>query len=264
MAGEKWDLASQLLEESEMRGVEPDMLSFIAYTKAIKACDESGEWEKLLELLEEMQSKDLVPDRATYDASIRACNWGGGRGETALALLGEMEATPQDCSPRFRMPTRAHYADAIAAVADQRDVARDLFKRARALGKFSAPEHGSTYLPDGLWRLELHPGHTEGSAVTALRLFFEEDILLMLDEQHPAATLELLTGKMSKQQLTKMRLHLPKINGTCPINNVKHAVLQELAEMGVPTKPSARMDRVNVDIAAWVQQSGVALSRRCE
>jgi pentatricopeptide repeat protein len=186
-------------------------------------------------LLEEMRAKGVEPDVITYNASISACGKGG-QWEKALQLLEEMRAKGVE-------PDVFTYGAVIDAVVDQLTFARGLLKKALALGVFAKPVQASDA---SSWKLDLHE-HSEGSAVTAVRWWLEEEIRPWLSEQpssvYPDITVELITG-------------WGKHRGAGKTGDIKQAVAQALVAMGVPFKPEDRNHgRLTIDCAAWMQQS---------
>ena len=116
-------------------------------------------------------------------------------------------------------------------------------KKALALGIFAKPVQASDARS---WKFDLHE-HSEGSAVTAVRWWLEEEIRPWLSEQpssvYPDITVELITGWGKHRE-------------TWQTGDIKQAVAQALAEMGVPLKPEGRNPgRLAIDCAAWMQQS---------
>jgi hypothetical protein len=81
----------------------------------------------------------------------------------------------------------------IDAIVSQPTIARNMLKKALALGLFAEPVPTSA----SSWKLDLHE-HSEGSAVTAVRWWLEEETRPWLSEQPPSAysdiTVELITG----------------------------------------------------------------------
>jgi hypothetical protein len=129
----------------------------------------------------------------------------------------------------------------IDAWMDQPTIARNMLKKALALGIFAAPVPTSA----SSWALDLGK-HSEGSAVTAVRWWLEEEIHPRLSEQpssaYPDTTVELITGR-------------GKHGKVWDTTGIKQAVIQALAEMEVPTKPHSEKGFLAIDCDAWVQQS---------
>jgi hypothetical protein len=138
-------------------------------------------------------------------------------------------------------PDVTTYAVVIDAIGSQPTIARNMLKKALALGLFAEPVQISA----NSWKLDLHD-HSEGSAVTLVRWWLEEEIRPWLSEQPSSAysdiTVELITGHGKHREAWQT-------------SDVKQAVTHALAEMEVPTKFHANKGRLAIDCAVWMQQS---------
>ena len=65
--------ALHLLQELQLRGIVPDV---ITYSAAISACEKSQQAQQALHLLQELQLRGILPNVITYNAAISACEKG--------------------------------------------------------------------------------------------------------------------------------------------------------------------------------------------
>jgi pentatricopeptide repeat protein len=251
--GKQWEKALELLAEMPGKGIEQDSYT---YNSAISACEKGKQWEKALELLAEMPGKGITQDTTTYNAAIGACardrQW-----EKALELLAEMQE-------KQIAPNRVTYSEVLnAAVTEravgagvgtavtERAVARKLFKRALELGIFAAPVQRGSHT----WDFDLYD-HSEGSAVTAVGWWIEEEIRPWLDQQ-PSSTYSETKVEFITNSRRSRDARQPTDVKTAVLQtlDVKAAVLQALLEMGVPVcTRNENPGRLAVDCACWMQQ----------
>ena len=118
-----------------------------------------------MELLEEMTAReDVQENEISYNATISACAKGG-QPEKALELFEELKAR-KDVREDY-----VSYGAVLQAVRHQRQIAEPILLDALQRGMLAKPRERT----DAEWLFDLHD-HSEGSAVTATRVWLEREV----------------------------------------------------------------------------------------
>ena len=227
--GGQWEAALRLFDEMAEVGVERNVYS---YNSAISACSKGGQCEAALRLFDEMAEVGVERDVITYSSAISACDKGG-QWEEALRLFDEMAEVGVERDV-------ITYNVLLNAIGEEPDLAQRLFLDAYHLGLFAAPRRSSKS-----WFLDLH-NHSEGSAITAVRWWLEEEVEPWLLEVGRDSSIDAEVGLITGYGKSRSEWQQ---------SDVKERVANLLVKMQVPLKENCpNPGRLAIDCGRWREQ----------